>query len=91
MRHMGQAFIALATGLAVVVPATTVDAAAAPTLGAAATTPPAGFVATVIANSGIFAPTLMAFTPEGHIVISQQTGKIKIFHGGSVSATPTSA
>ncbi|MBA3288009.1 MAG: PQQ-dependent sugar dehydrogenase [Acidimicrobiia bacterium] len=88
MRHMGQAFIALATGLAVVVPATTVGAAAAPTLGAAATTPPAGFVTTVIANSGIFAPTLMAFTPEGHIVISQQTGKIKIFHGGSVSATP---
>ena len=54
---------------------------------ASATTPPSGFQAKIIANSQIFAPTLMSFTPEGHIVIAQQNGKVKIWSGSTVSTT----
>ncbi len=55
---------------------------------ASATDPPSGFQATVIADTQIFAPTLMAFTPEGHIVIAGQNGKVKVWSGSAVSTTP---
>jgi glucose/arabinose dehydrogenase len=57
-----------------------------PTAGA--TSPPAGFQATIIASNQIFAPTLMSFTPEGRIVIAQQNGKVKVWTGTTVSTTP---
>ena len=55
--------------------------------GAAATLP-AGFAETVLTDKALFAPTLMAFAPDGRLFISQQNGKIKIFKNGSVLATP---
>ena len=55
---------------------------------ASAANPPSGFQATIIANTQIFAPTLMSFTPEENIVIAGQNGKVRVWSGGAVSTTP---
>ena len=80
MHHIRIACVGLLLLLAALVPIGT------PAAGA--TTLPSGFQATIIANNQIFAPTLMSFTPEGHIVIAQQNGKVKVWSGAAVSTTP---
>ena len=49
-------------------------------------------VASYAAGRGIpmsdLRPTLVSFTPEGHIVIAQQRGRVKIWTGSTVSTTP---
>ena len=39
----------------------------------------------MLTSGQFFAPTLMAFTPAGDVLVSQQTGKIKLFKNGSVT------
>ncbi len=66
-------------GLTAVLPAAT-----APPAGAAIGVPQ-GFTATVLTSGQFYAPTLFTFTPAGDVVVSQQTGKIKLFKNGSVT------
>lgn len=47
---------------------------------------PAGFSDALVANVG--APTALAFTPDGRLLITQQSGSLRIYQGGSLLATP---
>ncbi len=78
-------------GLATVAVSAMVVVVPVTVLPRAAPAPPAGFLATVIANNEIFAPTLMSFTPEGNIVIAQQNGKVKILSAVRSARRRTSA
>jgi glucose/arabinose dehydrogenase len=71
--------IALAAGACGVMVGTTARPAAA-AIGV-----PQGFTATTLTSGQFFAPTLFTFTPAGDVLVSQQTGKIKLFKNGSVT------
>ena len=54
-----------------------------PPLGA---TVPAGFTDALVAAVSL--PTALAFTPDGRLLITQQSGSLRVFTGGSLLATP---
>lgn len=56
---------------------------AAPPAGAVV---PAGFVDELVATVG--APTAMAFTPDGRLLITTQGGRVRVVSGGQLLATP---
>ncbi|MGH2795002.1 MAG: PQQ-dependent sugar dehydrogenase, partial [Actinomycetota bacterium] len=47
---------------------------------------PAGFVDELVATLG--APTAMVFTPDGRLLITTQQGRVRVFAGGALQATP---
>ena len=47
---------------------------------------PTGFVDQVVAN--VAGPTALAFTPDGRLLIAQQSGQLRIVQNGSLLATP---
>jgi glucose/arabinose dehydrogenase len=47
---------------------------------------PAGFSDVLVANVG--APTALAFTPDGRLLITTQGGTLRIYQGGALLATP---
>lgn len=57
-------------------PATAVSAAAVP----------AGFTDTLVASVG--APTALAFTPDGRLLIATQPGRLRVYQSGSLLSTP---
>ncbi|HVG11212.1 MAG TPA: PQQ-dependent sugar dehydrogenase [Thermoanaerobaculia bacterium] len=50
---------------------------------------PAGFTDSVVATLG--SPTALAFTPDGRLLITTQTGALRIYQGGALLATPALA
>lgn len=52
---------------------------AAPLLAA---TPPANFADALVAS--VSSPTALAFTPDGRLLIAQQTGQLRVFAGGAL-------
>ncbi|HVE91528.1 MAG TPA: PQQ-dependent sugar dehydrogenase [Actinomycetota bacterium] len=58
--------------------------AAAP--ASAAPVLPSGFVDEVVTTVG--APTALAFTPDGRMLIATQGGRLRVFSGGALLATP---
>ncbi len=56
--------------------------------GEAATTLPSGFTETVVSSANLFAPTLMAFAPDGRLFVAQQNGVIRILKNGVMLSTP---
>ena len=50
-----------------------------------ATTTPPGFEDTLVAS--VLSPTGLAFTPDGRLLITQQTGKLRVLQNGSLLAT----
>jgi glucose/arabinose dehydrogenase/PKD repeat protein len=57
--------------------------AAAPLLAA---TPPAGFTDALVAN--LSSPTALAFTPDGRLLLTQQTGQLRVYQNGALAANP---
>ena len=53
---------------------------------AALATVPAGFSDVLVTNVG--GPTALAFTPDGRLLIAQQSGSLRVFENGSLLATP---
>jgi glucose/arabinose dehydrogenase/PKD repeat protein len=51
-----------------------------------AATVPAGFSDSLIASVG--GPTALAFTPDGRLLITTQSGTLRIYQGGSLLGTP---
>lgn len=51
-----------------------------------AATVPAGFTDSLVATLG--APTALAFTPDGRLLITTQSGALRIHQGGTLLATP---
>src|SRR6185436_17285038 len=49
-------------------------------------TVPAGFTDTFLAN--ISAPTALAFTPDGRLLIATQYGALRVYQNGSLLSTP---
>jgi len=49
-------------------------------------TVPAGFTDVSIATVG--APTALAFTPDGRLLITQQSGSLRVYESGALVATP---
>lgn len=49
-------------------------------------TVPSGF--SDVAVTSVSAPTSMAFTPDGRLLITQQTGSLRVYSGGALLATP---
>jgi glucose/arabinose dehydrogenase len=47
---------------------------------------PAGFADTLVTAIG--SPTDIAFTPDGRLLITRQTGSLRVFQGGALLATP---
>jgi glucose/arabinose dehydrogenase len=47
---------------------------------------PTGF--SDVAVTSVSAPTAMAFTPDGRLLITQQTGGLRVYSGGTLLATP---
>src|SRR5919106_1808621 len=47
---------------------------------------PVGFTDALVTSVG--APTALAFTPDGRFLITQQSGSLRVFQGGSLLATP---
>jgi glucose/arabinose dehydrogenase len=47
---------------------------------------PAGFTDALVTAVGL--PTAMAFTPDGRLLITQQTGSLRVFQGGALLAAP---
>ena len=72
--------------LAAAVMAATIAAAAAP---AGAVTLPAGFTDTVVATVG--APTAIAFTPDGRMLVTTQPGRLRVITSGGALRRPTPA
>ena len=60
--------------------------APAPATAAAAGTVPAGFSDTVVHS--LAAPTAMAFTPDGRMLITQDGGQLRVARSGQLLATP---
>src|SRR5262249_9436559 len=50
-----------------------------------AATPGASFADTLVAN--VSSPTALAFTPDGRLLITQQTGQLRVFAGGVLLPT----
>jgi glucose/arabinose dehydrogenase len=51
-----------------------------------AATPPADFADTLVTN--LSNPTALAFTPDGRLLLTQQTGQLRVYQGGALLATP---
>lgn len=49
--------------------------------------PPSGFQESLFI-SGLFAPTAMAFAPDGRLFVAQQNGQLKVEKNGQLLATP---
>jgi glucose/arabinose dehydrogenase len=49
--------------------------------------PPPGFTQSVVA-SGLTMPTAMAFTPDGRLLVAQQTGALRVVKAGALLTTP---
>ena len=47
---------------------------------------PAGFTDTALATVG--GPTALAFTPDGRLLITQQSGSLRVYQSGALVATP---
>jgi len=61
-------------------------ALAVPTGPAAASSAPVGFSDTVVAT--LAAPTGLAWTPDGRMLVTQQAGLLRVVRGGTVNPTP---
>lgn len=48
--------------------------------------PPPGFADSLVASVGV--PTALAFTPDGRLLITTQTGALRVYASGSLLATP---
>ena len=75
--------VSVAAGLAVVLLLCSLLATSQP---AAAAPAPAGFVDTPI--GGLNAPTAMAMTPDGRVLVAEQTGSLRVVKGGTLLAQP---
>src|SRR5688572_17476675 len=49
-------------------------------------TVPAGFTDSLVTSLG--SPTALAFTPDGRLLITRQSGVLRIYQGGTLLATP---
>lgn len=58
-----------------------------PTVARGETTLPPGF-ADVLVTDAVAVPTAMAFTPDGRLLITEQTGALRIVEGGVLLPTP---
>ena len=54
--------------------------------GAVTAAPPAGFADTLVA--AVDDPTALAFTPDGRLLVTSQTGKLRVIAGGALLAQP---
>lgn len=50
---------------------------------------PAGFSNTLVTSVAV--PTALAFTPDGRLLITQQTGSLRVYQGGALLGTPALA
>jgi glucose/arabinose dehydrogenase len=57
--------------------------AAVPLLAA---TPPTDFADALVTN--LASPTALAFTPDGRLLLTQQTGQLRVYQGGALAANP---
>ncbi len=57
-----------------------------PTPPAAPATVPAGFTDSLVA--AVAAPTALAFTPDGRLLITSQTGQLRVYQNGSLLGAP---
>ncbi|MEO7912289.1 MAG: PQQ-dependent sugar dehydrogenase [Roseiflexaceae bacterium] len=51
-----------------------------------AAAPPADFTDTLVTN--LASPTALAFTPDGRLLLTQQTGQLRVYQGTALLATP---
>ena len=51
-----------------------------------AATPPADFSDTLVTN--LSSPTALAWTPDGRLLLTQQTGQLRVYQGGALVANP---
>src|SRR5690242_13533090 len=51
-----------------------------------AATPPADFTDALVTN--LASPTALAFTPDGRLLLTQQTGELRVYQGGALVPTP---
>lgn len=51
-----------------------------------AATPPADFADTLVTT--LASPTALAFTPDGRLLVTQQTGQLRVYQGAALVATP---
>jgi glucose/arabinose dehydrogenase len=79
MRHHHLAYAALALALVLSV------AGGAAAVGPAATVP-ADFADALVTN--VPAPTALAFTPDGRMLITSQSGQLRVYQDGALLATP---
>ena len=54
--------------------------------GLLAATPPTDFSDELVAN--LADPTALAFTPDGRLLLTQQTGQLQVYQGGALAANP---
>jgi glucose/arabinose dehydrogenase len=62
-------------------------AAFSPTLLSAQVVLPPGFVDVLITDA-VNSPTALAFTPDGRLLVTEQTGAVRVYAGGAVVSTP---
>src|SRR5687768_10173272 len=58
-----------------------------PTLLSAQVVLPPGFVDVLITDA-VNSPTALAFTPDGRLLVTEQTGAVRVYAGGAVVSTP---
>jgi glucose/arabinose dehydrogenase len=51
-----------------------------------AATPPADFSDALVTN--LASPTALAFTPDGRLLLTQQTGQLRVYQGGALATDP---
>jgi len=54
--------------------------------GLLAATPPTDFSDELVAN--LADPTALAFTPDGRLLLTQQTGQLQVYQGGALAGGP---